>query len=353
MNAKHIFVSLLAMSGCFLASAQEMTVDEAIARMKQTTREFLTDAFTEKDETGADQFVDVEVTSIYDFSDFSYGALMEEFQVYLESRVPKVRNARGEMMKSSRAGEIERRNARILEYVRDNMTKIAAYAAVADYNGITKYHEKKALSKLVFYDWTGKVIAFKDPMYSRNEFKLGLAPYMYRKAALELADMNDPLFLRTQYWISDVVNAEMSGRTYELQWCCCLTKENVDDKSIDKGKFRLYYYQVQRGLLQVIKSITVIEGRYEKDADHIWLSYKDAAVESFHVSVEETPTYSPGDYTDIDLDALEAQLIETARFKKVIRALDNTPAGYKYMDENTFAMTAPFGGENPVVFHLQ
>lgn len=353
MKSKLFLVALFALSGCLLASAQEMTVDEAIAKMKQSTRAYLTDAFTEKDETGADQFVDVEVTGVHDFSDFSFGALMKEFQTYLESRIPMVKNAKGETVKSSRAGGIEKRNARLLEYARDNMTKIAAYAAVVDYNGITKYHEKKALSRLVFYDWKGDVIAFKDPMYSRNEFKLGLAPFMCKKAVSELEEMNDPLFLKTQYWISDVVNAEMSGRSYEMQWCYCLTKENVDDKAIDKGKFRLYYYQVQRGILQVIKSLTVVEGRYEKDAEHIWLSYKDAAVESFHVKAEEISSYSPGDYTDIDLDGLTVQLIESARFKKAIRALDNTPGVYRYIDENTFSMTSPFGGDNPATFHLK
>ena len=353
MNSKNVLIALLAMSGSLLASAQEMTVDEAIVKMKQTTHDYLTDAFTEKDETGADQFVDVEVTGIHDFSDFSYGALMKEFQAYLDSRIPMVKNARGETVKSSRAGDIEKRNARLLEYVRSNMTKIAAYSAVVDYNGITKFHEKKALSRLVFYDWRGDVIAFKDPMYSRNEFKSGLAPYMCKKAVSELEDMNDPLFLKTQYWISDVVNAEMAGRSYEMQWCYCLTKENVGDNSIDKGKFRLYYYQVQRGVLQVIKSITVVEGKYEKDSKHIMLTYKDAAVESFHVKAEEISSYSPGDYTNIDLDGLTTQLIESARFKKAIRALDNTPAVYQYVDDKTFSMTAPFGGDNPALFHLR
>lgn len=353
MNSKNVLIALLAISGSLLASAQEMTVDEAIVKMKQTTRDYLTDAFTEKDETGADQFVDVEVTGIHDFSDFSYGALMKEFQAYLDSRIPMVKNARGETVKSSRAGDIEKRNARLLEYVRGNMTKIAAYSAVVDYNGITKFHEKKALSRLVFYDWKGDVIAFKDPMYSRNEFKSGLAPYMCKKAVSELEDMNDPLFLKTQYWISDVVNAEMSGRSYEMQWCYCLTKENVGDNSIDKGKFRLYYYQVQHGVLQVIKSITVVEGKYEKDSKHIMLTYKDAAVESFHVKAEEISSYSPGDYTNIDLDGLTTQLIESARFKKAIRALDNTPAVYQYVDDKTFSMTAPFGGDNPALFHLR
>lgn len=353
MNSKNVLIALLAMFGSLLASAQEMTVDEAIVKMKQTTHDYLTDAFTEKDETGADQFVDVEVTGIHDFSDFSYGALMKEFQAYLDSRIPMVKNARGETVKSSRAGDIEKRNARLLEYVRGNMTKIAAYSAVVDYNGITKFHEKKALSRLVFYDWKGDVIAFKDPLYSRNEFKSGLAPYMCKKAVSELEDMNDPLFLKTQYWISDVVNAEMSGRSYEMQWCYCLTKENIGDNSIDRGKFRLYYYQVQRGVLQVIKSITVVEGKYEKDSKHIMLTYKDAAVESFHVKAEEISSYSPGDYTNIDLDGLTTQLIESARFKKAIRALDNTPAVYQYVDDKTFSMTAPFGGDNPALFHLR
>lgn len=350
---KKSILSFISILSCLFASAQEMTVEQAMARMKQTTQDYLTDAFTEKDETGADQFVDVEVTGIHDFSDFSYGALMKEFQAYLDSRIPMVKNARGETVKSSRAGDIEKRNARLLEYVRGNMTKIAAYSAVVDYNGITKFHEKKALSRLVFYDWKGDVIAFKDPMYSRNEFKSGLAPYMCKKAVSELEDMNDPLFLKTQYWISDVVNAEMAGRSYEMQWCYCLTKENIGDNSIDKGKFRLYYYQVQRGVLQVIKSITVIEGKYEKDSKHIMLTYKDAAVESFHVKAEEISSYSPGDYTNIDLGGLTTQLIESARFKKAIRALDNTPAVYQYVDDKTFSMTAPFGGDNPALFHLR
>ena len=344
-------LSIIAIISCLLVSAQEMTVDQAMARMKQTTHDYLTDAFTEKDETGVDQFVDVEVTSLYDFSDFSYGALLDVFGEYLDSRVPMVTNSRGQKVKSSRAGEIEGKNARMLEYVRQNMTKIAAYAAVADYNGITKFHEKKALSRLVFYDWKGDVIAFRSPEFSRKEFKLGLTPYMYKKVYRELMEMNDPLFLRREFWVSDVMNSEMSGRSYEMQWCYVLTKENLDDKAIDKGKFRAYYYQIQTGTLQVIKSITVIEGRYEKSPDRIYFSYGDAMVESFHVPYDEIASYTPGDYTEMQLDKLTAQLIESNRFKKAVKAMDETPAVYKSVDDLTFQMTAPFSGDKIATFH--
>lgn len=348
---KKSILTFFAVLLCLLASAQEMTVEQAMARMKQTTHDYLTDAFTEKDETGVDQFVDVEVTSIYDFSDFSYGSLLDAFTQYLDLRVPKVTNSRGQTVKSSRAGEIERRNARMLEYARQNMTKIAAYAAVADFNGITKFHEKKATSQLFFFDWKGDVISFRDPVFSRNDFKLGLAPHMYRKVYQELMEMNDPLFLRREFWISDVMNSEMSGKTYEMQWCYVLTKENLEDKNLDKGKFRVYYYQVQTGILQVIKSITVMEGRYEKAADHIFFSYGDATVESFHVPFDDTASFKPGDYMGIDLDKLNAQLIETLRIKKMVKAMDNTPASYQVVDDLTFRMTAPFSGDDVAVFH--
>lgn len=348
---KQIILSSCAIFTSVLSVAQEMTVDQAIARMKQTTHDYLTDAFTEKDETGVDQFVDVEITSIHDFSDFSYGALLDVFGEYLDSQVPMVTNPRGQKVKSPRAGEIEKKNARMLEYAKQNMTKIAAYAAVADYNGITKFHEKKALSRLVFYDWKGEVIVFRSPEFSRKEFRLGLAPYMYKKVYRELMEMNDPLFLRREFWVSDVMNAEMSGRSYEMQWCYVLTKENLEDKAVDKGKFRVYYYQVQTGAIQVIKSITVIEGRYEKSPDHIFFSYGDAMVESFHVPYDDIASFSPGDFTDIELDKLNAQFIESARFKKAVKAMDSTPASYQAVDRLTFRMTAPFSGEKIATFH--
>ena len=351
MCMKKSILSLIAIVSCLFVSAQEMTVEQAIARMKQTTHDYLTDAFTEKDETGVDQFVDVEVKSIYDFSDFSYGALLDAFKQYLDAQVPMITNSRGQTVKSPRAGEIEKKNARMLEYAKQNMTKIAAYAAIADYNGITKFHEKKALSRLVFYDWKGDVIAFRSPEFSRKEFRLGLAPYMYKKVYRELMEMNDPLFLRREFWVSDVMNAEMSGRSYEMQWCYVLTKENLEEKTVDKGKFRLYYYQVQTGILQVIKSLTVIEGRYEKSPDRIYFSYGDSLVESFHVPYDDIASFSPGDFTDIELDKLNAQFIESARFKKAVKAMDSTPASYQAVDELTFRMAAPFSGEKIATFH--
>lgn len=351
MDKKRGLLFLLAVTMCMLSSAQEMTVEQAMARMKQTTHDYLTDVFTEKDETGVDQFVDVEVKSIYDFSDFSYGALLDAFKEYLDSKVPKVTNSRGQTVKSPRAGDIERRNARMLEYAKQNMTKIAAYAAIADYDGVTKFHEKKSLSRLVFFDWKGDVIAFRNPVFSRNDFKSGLAPYMSKKVSRELMEMNDPLFLRREFWVSDVLNAEMSGRAYEMQWCYVLTKENLEDKTIDKGKFRVFYYQVQAGILQVIKSITVIDGRYEKAADHIYFSYGDASVESFHVASDDIATFTPGDYADIELDKLNVQLIETMRLKKMVKAMENTPASYEAIDDLAFRMTAPFSGDEVVTFH--
>lgn len=53
----------------------------------------------------------------------------------------------------------------------------------------------------------------------------------------------------------------------------------------------------------------------------------------------------------MQLDKLTAQLIESNRFKKAVKAMDETPAVYKSVDDLTFQMTAPFSGDKIATFH--
>ena len=344
------FATLLALS----AFSQELSVDDAIERMKETSKVYITTKFQEEDETGRDQYVDAEVVGVHDFSDFSYGALMRAFLIQLEKQVPKVKDpSTGKMKVSSRAGQIIKENARLEEYAKDNMTKIAAYAAIVDFNGITKFHEKKADSRLFFYDWEGNVIGIKPVDYDRDQYKPILAKYMEKKAIAELTEMNDPLFLRKEYWISETVKSESNGVQYEMQWCYVLTKENIGNDTQDEGKFKAYYYQVQRGSIQTIKSIFLLNGLYEKDKNHIWFSYKDAAVESLHVDYKDTQDFTPGDYSHIDLDKLNLQIIEGTKVKKAVHALSNTPDSYEYIGDKEFKMTAPFISSGALRFTME
>ncbi len=351
---KRFSLAILASLFCFMAVAQEMSVEEAMAKMKETSRAYLTSAFTQEDETGVDQFVDVEITGVHDFSDFSYGALLSAFKEYLTSRIPTTTLSSGKVVESlyPRTERIKIENARMIEYAEGNMKNIAAYAAIVDYSGITKFHEKKDLSRLFFFNSKGEVIGLKLASFARNEYKQNLAPCMFKKVIAELSELGDPLFPRWYYWVSEMAYGEKGSKKYEMQWCYALTKDNPGDSSIDKGRFCAYYYQTQIGFLQTIKSITVVSGTYEKDQAHFRLYYNDIDVESFHVPADKIASYSPGDYKSIDLNNLNSQAAEAARFKKALRDMDGNPNSYTFIDDKSFQMLPPFLVE-PVTFNLQ
>ena len=172
---------------------------------------------------------------------------------------------------------------------------------------------------------------------------------MYRRIYSELQQMNDPLFLKKEYWITDLVSDINGNRKFDMQWCYRLTKENTEDNQIDKGHFKAYYYQIQTSLLQTIKMLMVIDGTYEKDKEHIWFSYDSADVKSYHITADATKDFSPGNYRMIDYRICMPQLIESRRAQKFIRAEKCAPT-YLWIDENTMKLQAPLISDEPCIF---
>ena len=335
----------------FPLSAQDLSVDEAIAKITSEAKAAVLNAFRSSDETGDSQFVDAEIVSVHDFNDYSFGSLIPDFEAVLDRRLKlSTSNAPSAMWPEDRKA-VQKENPRILQYAKDNLTRIVGYSAVVDYIVITKFRERKEFSKVLYFNSKGEFVDIKDnslsalvvqivgeewDMPDREDAKKRLAPYMFRQIVAELREMNDPLFLKKNYWVSTVEKSENSGKKFELQWCYRFTKENTDDSTIDKGKFKAYYYQIQKGSLQTIKMIITIDGTYEKDKEHIWFSYDTADVTSYHITNDVTRTFDPGNYKSIDFRKLNPQVIETLRVQKLIRGKSNTPDGYKWIDDKDF-----------------
>lgn len=351
------------------ANAQELSIDEAIKKITASAKDAIISGYRSEDETGDFQYVDAEIKSVHGFNDYSYGSMMDKFEAILAERLRIANSSQPSSMWPEERASVRKENPRLLEYAKANQTRIVGYSAVVDYIGITKFREKNEASVVLYFDSQGEFLSSLSSHYKtllgqivgsdvsdiidRNDIKGKLAPYMFRQIDSELQDMNDPLFLRKEYWISDVVDAVTSGKKMEMQWCYRLTKENTDDSTTDKGNFRAYYYQIQTGTIQVIKMLLVVDGTYEKDKNHIQFSYKDAKVQSYHISLDALKDFSPGDYRSIDYRICIPQGIETSRAKKIIQGQDKKPNGYTWIDDNTFKMVAPIISEKPCTFTRQ
>ena len=348
------------------AKAQDLSVDEAIKKITASAKNAIISGYRATDETGDFQYVDAEIKSVHSFNDYTYGSMMTNFEEILHHRLWVANSDKPSSMWPEERAAVRMENPRLLEYAKENLTKVVGYSAVVDYVGITKFHERKDVSAVLYFNARGEYLSSYVEQYStlideiigaeidlnveRDEIKWKLAPYMFRQIVSELRDMNDPLFLRKEYWISDVINSITSGKKMEMQWCYRLTKENTEDASIDKGRFRAYYYQVQTGSIQVIKMLIAVDGTYVKDKDHIWFSYKDADVHSYHIAQSALGTFSPGDYQSIDYRICEPQLIETSRARKLIQGQDPQNNAYSWIDNNTFKMVAPIISSDPILF---
>lgn len=360
---------LLGLLAVQTAQCRELTIDEAIAKIKAEAKSAVISAFRAEDKSGDFQFVDAKINSVHEFNDYTYGSMLENFEEILKKRAHLATSDAPSAMWPDERRAVLQENPRMLEYAKNNLTRVVGYSAVVDFVGITKFREQRDISAILYFDSDGKYIDAKgvqwetlllhivgaessEVLTSRDDSKKKMVTYMFKQITDELCAANDPLFLRKDYWISSFEHGENAGKGFDMQWCYRLTKENTDEQSIDKGKFRGYYYQVQTGTVQTIKMLLLVEGTYEKDKKHIWFSYDNADVSSYHISYEATPTFSPGNYQNIDYRKCIIQLIESRKLRKFIRTQNNTPASYKYIDHDTFQMVAPLISDEPCTFRL-
>lgn len=352
-NMKRLFTLIVLIAVCTVtASAQrrELSIKEAIALMKQTPVEYLSEIFQKADSTGVDQFVDVEINEVHDFSDFSFGAMLEEFEQYLTTLVPVVKLSDGSIVSVRGADEQKAKNARMLEFAKANQKMIACYMAEVDYDGITKYEERKSLSRTFFFSDQGEIITVKKPGCARAKYKSKVAPAMEKKIVELLKEANDPLFLPCDYWISDEVSAPAKkGNPYILQWGYLLTKRNLDEQGVDRGTFTCYVYQTKVGLL-VLKALAAIDGEYEMTNDHISFNYGKAEVSSFSPR-SNTSGAVPGKFVDIDFREWTPLLFEAGKIKKTVNEMSDTPETFN-RDGDTIEMSVPFY-DAPVVLKLR
>ena len=363
-------IRYLGLFGAFISLpvfAQDMSIDEAIRKISAEAKKAIVSGYRSTDETGDFQFVDAEILSVHDINDYSYGSMMANFESILDRRLAHATsNAPSAMWPEERKAVIKE-NPRLLQYAKDHLTRLVGYSAIVDYIGVTKYRERKNMSVILYFDSKGELIDLRDNLLAslfiqiigtesdvtdRDDAKKRLSPYMFKQIVSELRAMNDPLFLNKEYWISESIQDRDEKRIFEMQWCYRLTKENVDDSTIDQGTFRAYYYQIQTSFLQTIKMILVVDGTYERDKEHIWLSYNDSTVKSYHITYEATKDFSPGNYKEIDYRICSPQMLESRKAQKLIRAEKNTPDGYRWIDEKTFQMKAPLISDNPCIFKL-
>lgn len=325
------------------ATAQELSVDEAMSRMKASVIETLTSQFQADDETGEFQFVDVTINKVYDFRDYSFGAMMSDFKEYLESQVPYKTYSDGTTLKVHRGLKVDAKNARMIEYASESMKSIAGYSAMVDLTGETKFHEKKELETLFFFDWTGKAIKRYNPnKFERNKVKSILTAPMQRKIESALAKKGDQLFQPADKWLSDAISFKVKNNNYEIRYCYLLSQKTKNGH----GSFCTYVFQTQKGVLISSKSLVIIEGRYEKDDNHIVFSYNDSEVDAYALP----SSYDPGDFSNIEKDiVLWNVFMNPSAVENQVHSVNNN-SQYECIDGSCFKMSVPFYDGGPVVF---
>ena len=309
---------------------QDLTVDEAMATMKELSTKYLKGEFTRIDATGIDQYVDVTVTKVYSFRDYSYGNLMHEFVEYINTRPAGLGNY-----------DLKAENIRKIDYVNENQTKIAAYSAIVDYDGLTKFGETVKMSSLFFFNWKGEPIAARPVAFDINEYRAKLAVWMEKKVIKDLSEMQDPLF-KKEKWISETAYTTGNGNQYEMKYCFIL--DRGENESGLSGPFKTYYYQIQTSSSQ-IKSVTLITGRFTEIDGKISFDYKKASVTTYHVLSEYSRSFQVGDFSSIDNTELEISIISSTRATKMVRNSSSIPVVFEYVDPSHLRMTMPFDSQ--------
>lgn len=327
---KKIIISVAILILSLPLNAQDISIDDAIETMKETSALFLKGQYTRIDATGIDQYVDVEIKRVYEFSDFSFGAILPLLKKYLEIEIS-----------ISDRPKIREETKRIIEYATEDLTKIVAYAAKVDYEGVTKYHEKIPFTRLFFFDWKGRLIAIRSDDYNRQDYAEQLPALMEKRIQRELRAQCDPLFPPFDRWVSETGFSSDGSRDYEMIWCYDLFKNCRNNDNVQRGEFEAIYYQVQKGFA-LSKSATFITGQYILDNGEIEFTYNTANVKLYFIDPEYVDKFEPlPDFSNINKRIMHYSPLNTNNFKKVIRKGNNVPLTFSQESENIITMSVP------------
>lgn len=336
---KRIAVCLFGILLCLSAFCQESSIEEAVNMMKETSAKFLKGEFTKVDATGIKQYVDVEITGVHNFSDFSNGAVLPFLKKGLEESAS--------MYKGNRT--IEAENKRILEYAENNKTKIVSYAAIVDYDGITKYHEKESMSNLFFFDRNGNLIGIRNSDFERGSYVKNLWKTMWSQIEEDLSREYDPLFLPYDRFVSETITSTIGKTEYKMTWCFDLYRNAPGDVWPHKGEALIRYYQVQDNGL-VSKSLTYIDCQYEWNHDEIEFTFPSSDIELYLVQPEYVKEYDPEDFSNLHAKSqLSYSILNTPKIKKIIRAANSKPKEFVVTGDASFKMSVPL---NDLVFEF-
>ena len=112
---KRLFTALLTFTIGASLAAQDLSVADAVSKMKASATAYLTAGFQADDKTGEFQFVDVRIKKVYDFRDYSYGAMMDDFKQHLASQIPYKTLSDGTKVEAYRSQRIKDKNEAMLE----------------------------------------------------------------------------------------------------------------------------------------------------------------------------------------------------------------------------------------------
>lgn len=323
------FVSIISFLILSLAAVgQDMSVEKAMETMKESATKFLKGEYTKIDATGADQYVDATVTKVYSFSDYSYGYLLENFVKYIKSKKVGLGHS-----------NVQAEIIREIDYAQNHQTEIAAYSALVEYTGKTKFGETVNMSSLFFFDWEGQPIAVRNASYERGEYSAALAKVMEKRVISQLRDLKDPMFNKEK-WISDPVYSNFKDTPVEYRFCLILDRgETPDGKS---GPFSMYLYVVQTGNIYS-KAITYTTGRFTETDNGFEFGFKKSSTSSFLVKSEYKRTFEIGDFSEIDSDQLEFSTLMTITYAKGVKKSNSVPDVCEIIDENHMKLSTPYG----------
>lgn len=310
-------------------NAREMSVEEAMETMRTSVTSFLKGEYSKVDATGIDQYVDADISKVYKFSDYSFGALLKDFEPYLA------------IDQNQSNKRLTRKKMKILEYAKNHQTEVAAYAANVEYFGITKFHEKLSSSLVAFFDWKGEVIAVRPSDYDRDQYKSKLCKTMEKHIVQDLTEQYAPMFLPEDYWVSNVASVSQGKYSFLMQWCYVLSREKPTGDGITRGSFVAYYYQRQEGGFNSNKSIMAAYGEYVWDNDGIEFSYHNCDADAYVVMPDFAKKFEPEDFKDLDKSQMTWAMSSSIKFKKLVSSSPDIPKVFRVNGPNSFTMSVP------------
>lgn len=318
-------ISFLILS--WAAMGQGMSVEMAMETMKESATKFLKGEYSKVDVTGADQYVDATVTRVYSFSDYSYGYLLNDFVDY-------IKNKKVGLGHSNVQAEIIRE----IDYAQNHQTETAAYSAIVEYTGKTKFGEMVNMSSLFFFDWEGKPIAVRNSSFAREDYKPALAKIMHRKVVKELSLLKDPHFYR-DIWISSPVYSNVGDTPTESLLCLIIDRgETPNGKT---GPYIMYFYEIRTGSFYS-KQVVYTKGRFAETEKGLDLGYKKSSTSAYIVKSEYERTFDVGDFSSIDSNQLELSLILSGMYSSAVKKSNSIPDTWEVIDENHIKISTPY-----------